>query len=457
MRERKSLEELIKKVPICMAHASNTIKPNEDFILAKEVDLAISFTSEDEIIKTSGTIILKLNPNPRLVILVCTDLKTSFDNHKQASILEVSTQYLKFRCRITSLTTNNLGESNATLTSIDKSTLHKDVTNLKYVTFYVLNFPESFGESVRGRNNPKFTWLSRLMFSDEQWCITLDKAEDYKTIFDELKAKDGYSFSYAGKIERNNSESFSSEQIHQVLHKVHNFLSFARGANTTPFYLMGYDKDDILIWKDWSLRRCDRWTLTQDNWFCDQHSVEQLKELYPKWSRLFEDELWKDELPKILYWYFYAGRNTEGAGTDGSLILAVAALELFSFNYLVRKTKLRSKEKFERKQLSNNIFKTLDKLGIPIQLPKQFEKLHKYCIGKDWQTGPKAIVELRNEIVHPDRESAPPSSIVCYEALQLALWYIELLVLRLSNYEGLYSNRLRRPKWRGEVEKVPYL
>jgi hypothetical protein len=219
---------------------------------------------------------------------------------------------------------------------------------------------------------------------------------------------------------------------------------------------MGYDNnDDVLIWKDWSLRRCDRWTLTQENWFCDQHSVEQLQELYPGWSKLFEDALWKDELPKILYWYFYAGRNTEGAGTDGSLILAVAALELFSFNYLVRKTNSRSKEKFDNKHLSNNIFKTLEELGIPTELPTQLKKLHTYSMEKNWQTGPKAIVELRNEIVHPDRESAPGSH-VCYDALQLALWYIELLVLRLSNYEGLYSNRLRRPKWRGEVERVPF-
>jgi len=442
-------------MPLCLAHAAESFEPNKDFTLAKGVDLYIVFPYEDEIVEIPGDIILKLSPNPRLVIIINTSLKTSFDSYKKNSILTVSTQNLKLRCRITNITTNNLSECKATLSSVDDRTLHKDVTNLKYITFYVLNLQESLGHSVRGRKNSKYTWLSRLKFGNEQWSVTLDKMEDYKAILEDLKGKDGYAFTYAGKLERINGDSFSSDEIHQVVHNVHDFLSFARGANTTPFYLMGYDKDDVLVWKDWSLRKCDRWTLTQDNWFCDQHSFEQLQELYPGWSMLFEDALWKEELPKILYWYFYAGRNTDGAGTDGSLIIAVAALELFSFNYLVRKTILRSKEKFESKQLSNNIFKTLNELGIPTELPTQLEKLHTYSLGRNWQTGPKSIVELRNEIVHPDRESAP-SSHVCYEALQLAMWYIELMVLRLINYEGVYSNRLRSSKWRGEVVKVPF-
>lgn len=457
MAKQKSFEEMKSEVPTCLAHSSDFVKPNNDILLAQDENLTIIFPSkQDEVIEVRGDIVLKLLPKPRLVILVSTDLKMSFDCFKQESILKVSTKDLTFRCRITNITTNNLDECKAILSSVDDKTVHCNASYLKYITFYVLNFPESFGDSVRGRKNPNFFWMSRLTFRDPQWQIVLDKVEDYKAIFKELKAKDGYAFTFTGKIERVDGKFFSSVDAIQVINKVRNFLSFTRGANITPFYLQGFDEKNELIWEDWSLRRCDRWILTQDNWFCDQHSVEQLQELYPGWSILFEDALWKEELPKILYWYFYAGRNTEGAGTDGSLVLAVAALELFSFNYLVRETNSRSKEKFERKHLSNNIFKTLDKLGIPIELPEQFEKLLTYSMERNWQTGPKAIVELRNEIVHPDRESAPDSH-VRYDALQLALWYLELLILRLNNYEGLYSNRLHRPKYKGDVEKVPFV
>lgn len=448
-------EELIEQAPYCFAHASESITPNNDFTLIKGADLSITDSSGNDVINTQGDVLLKFLPDPRLVILISMDLKLGFENEKQGSILTVNTLGLRFRCRVTNVATSTLNDSNVVLSSVDGSTLHNKVSNLSYVTFYVINFPESFGSSVRGRNNPNFSWRSRLTLSDDIWQIQMDKVEDYKSIFKELNAKDGYAFTYAGKIERIDGSLFNSDELLQELDKVCNLFSFARGANAKPFCLHGYDNNDTLLWRDWTLRRCDRWTLTQENWFCDQHSIEQLSKLYLGWSTLFEDELWKIELPKVLYWYCYAGRNAKGAGTDGSLILAIAALELFSFNYLVRKTNLRSKKKFDQKHLSNNVYKTLKKLKVPVELPKELERLHSYSIDKDWQTGPKAIVEIRNEIVHPDRESSPGSH-VCYEALQLALWYIELLILRLSNYDGLYSNRIRQPKWKGDVEKVPF-
>ena len=41
------------------------------------------------------------------------------------------------------------------------------------------------------------------------------------------------------------------------------------------------------------------------------------------------------------------------------------------------------------------------------------------------------------------------------QARELGLWYIELLLLELFEYSGLYSNRLTR-KWTGDVETVPW-
>ena len=46
---------------------------------------------------------------------------------------------------------------------------------------------------------------------------------------------------------------------------------------------------------------------------------------------------------------------------------------------------------------------------------------------------------------------------VSYEAWSLALWYLELLLLLLFEYQGQYSNRLKRDVYRGEeVERVPW-
>lgn len=311
------------------------------------------------------------------------------------------------------------------------------------------------GEGVRRRNNPNLLYKSRLKIQDESWEIIFDKIENYKTVQEKLKSHDGFGITYTGRIEKLNSQQFHSEELTQIINKLYYFLSFARGANTPVFNFHGYNDQDEKVWRDCSIHRSARWSLTQNNWFCDQNAYDQLSDLFPQWSKLFDDKLWSKEIPKILYWYFYSGRNTEGAGTDGSLVLAIAALELLSYNYLVRYTSLRSKDKFESKYLSNNIYKMLEDLRITDALPQNLEKLYGYAIGENWQRSPKAIVEIRNEIVHPDRESSPDSH-VCYEALQLALWYIEMVILKLCNYEGVYSNRLNQSKWRGIVEQVPW-
>ncbi|MEX2437933.1 MAG: hypothetical protein WD449_01625, partial [Candidatus Babeliales bacterium] len=327
-------------------------------------------------------------------------------------------------------------------------TVHDDLSNIKHVTFYVINFPPSFGNVVRGRNNPNFSWRSRLSFGDDTWQVILDKMEGYKNIEKELKEIGGFAYTYAGSIKRINGNSFCSVEVLKLINKVNHFLSFVRGSNAVTFCMYGYDDQGEVIWKDWSLRRTDRWTLTQDNWFSDQHSSEQLQMLFPGWSKLLDDEDLGNEIPKILYWYCYAGKNTEGAaGTDGSLILAIAALELFSYSYFG--------DKYEANNLSNNIYKFLKELGIPFNVPKNLNSLYSYAMQKNWQTGPKAIVELRNEIVHPDRESIPGAH-VCYEALQLALWYVEMLLLRLCDFNGVYANRLVQPKWNGLVERMPW-
>lgn len=452
----KKIKEKENKVPLCLANASNVFELNEDFVLAEKEDLMIRAQSlNEEAIQVQGNVIIRFRPKPRLVVEVDSELNSYFDHFKQNNLLKVRIYDLELDCRVTNLTSTNFSNHEITLSSINDRTQHPEVRGLRKATFYVVNFPWCLGKGIRGRNNPNLLSRSRLKFTDEHWDVTLDKMENHKDLREKLKSSDGFAITYAGKVKKINGALFSSDELQSFVNKLYHFLCFARGSKTAPFYFQGYNEKNEVIWNDWSLRRMGGWMLTQDNWLCDQHAFEQLKELFPGWCKLMDDELGKNEIPKILYWYCYAGRNTDGAGTDGSLILAIAALELFSFNYLVRHTNLRSKEKYTSKSLSNNIYKILEELDIPCELPDQLNELHAYSLQKNWQTGPKVITEIRNEIVHPDRESAPNSH-VCYEALQLALWYIEMSFLRLCNYKGVYSNRLNQPKWAGTVEQVPW-
>jgi hypothetical protein len=41
-----------------------------------------------------------------------------------------------------------------------------------------------------------------------------------------------------------------------------------------------------------------------------------------------------------------------------------------------------------------------------------------------------------------------------YEALQLGLWYIELAMLKILEFKGVYQNRTKAPGWPGANEET---
>ena len=56
-----------------------------------------------------------------------------------------------------------------------------------------------------------------------------------------------------------------------------------------------------------------------------------------------------------------------------------------------------------------------------------------------WEHGPHALVELRNNIVHPEDKYYNMFQRAYYEAWNLAQWYLELTLLKLCGYEGNYA------------------
>ena len=72
-----------------------------------------------------------------------------------------------------------------------------------------------------------------------------------------------------------------------------------------------------------------------------------------------------------------------------------------------------------------------------------------------WTDLPELVVKVRNELTHPNARLPIQVGKVVATVWQIAQWYIELSILALTGYRGVYSNRLRA-RWRGEVERVPW-
>src|SRR5699024_6157346 len=254
--------------------------------------------------KIIGDIVYRLQPKPRLIIKV-NDL-ADFDFNIET--FTVSVDNLEFNCRVINRKIRNDEKVDVILSSINDRTIHEKVEKLSYTSFYLMNFPLVLGKAIRGRKNSNFYWKGRLTFGDKKWSITIDKMENYKEIKNKLNSEDGFGITHSGKIIEKQAKRYSSTELKNIINKLYVFLSFARGARSAPIYLKAYNNNQEVL-KDWSLHRIDRWSTSQNNWLCEQNSLEQFQNLFPGWSALLDHNLWKKEIPKINYWYCYAGRN----------------------------------------------------------------------------------------------------------------------------------------------------
>lgn len=139
-----------------------------------------------------------------------------------------------------------------------------------------------------------------------------------------------------------------------------------------------------------------------------------------------------------LYWYLAA--NHEGSRAEGGLIIGQAALELLAWTLLVieRKMITRSKFKSRPRTAGDNISALLGACHIPTSIPVKLAELHTALSQTKWTDGPSLINGVRNDLVHPEKDGHEQ---LAYEAWQLALHYVELVIFYLCKYDGRYSNR----------------
>jgi hypothetical protein len=116
-----------------------------------------------------------------------------------------------------------------------------------------------------------------------------------------------------------------------------------------------------------------------------------------------------------------------------------------------------SRHGFARLPAADQLRVLLSALRIPTGLPPQATALQAKAKANNWVIGPQATVEVRNGIVHPvmDRRLQYTPQLL-HDVWTLQQWYIELVLLRLFRHTGTYANRLQRPHYRGQVERVPW-
>ncbi|MBX3584281.1 MAG: hypothetical protein KF810_20555 [Rhizobiaceae bacterium] len=311
---------------------------------------------------------------------------------------------------------------------------------------HILNFPEFYclGGSTSDFQHANRR-LGRVVFRNSDWDIELQALPSTHAIVEQLKSKGGNAITHVARIIRADRRVFTCKQLEMIIHDLQRFLSFARGSWTSVFGTVGYDRNGNELYEDWSQRIATPWQVCR-SWF-DIHHGETLCAAFPGFVRLMHDPLLAKAGYAALHWYLRSNRAGEGPGVDGGLILSQAALEGLSMSVLSKAgvTLPRKANAAER------IRAACQHLKIRVEIPAFCKTMRLWHRQGAFSDGPEAITRLRNELVHPKRLLPRKIPSAVPEASKLAQWYIEVMLLKLCGYQGVYSHRLAA-KWVGQVQ-----
>ncbi|WP_404785180.1 hypothetical protein [Altericista sp. CCNU0014] len=381
--------------------------------------------------------------------------------------------------------------------------------DLQYVLFHVANFHDLLGRPcARIKTENGFRCIERNIVEAEGWRITLDQLETTTEHIKQISSQGGFAITHVAKLERVDSHTFRGKDAIEFLDICSHCLSFARGFRIPLMLCIGYDKDDNRVWEFWSSRLGLSWK-SVSSWFPKSEN-RSLAKLFPgffQWYRLWQEKTDPANANIVLNTYLEANSVST---LEVKLMLVQIALELSAWIHLVI-----VKELFEKNQFnfpaSIKIRELLNSLEIPVEIPPfslvrkslsgtaallelgsqnsnfdleqdehhpiplteldireisrgdrtctfmskpQFQDLHRSASDHQWDDGPHALTAVRNDVAHAIKKYPNLDPEAEKQLCRLGLWYLELSMLALMNYDGYYINRCILPNREGEI--VPW-
>lgn len=331
----------------------------------------------------------------------------------------------------------------------------KNTSTINCMVFHLFNFSDIVrpGTSCQCVDEQRRTGDQRILhiyLPDNEWEVELQGLPETYDRIKRLQSERGYGLTHVGRFRKKDGSSFSTEKAEDIFLALNYFLSFARGFWCGPVMPVGFEGKNR-FWEP-GLHRVNSWRYV-DSWFSGGETAKPLVELFPGFMEKWNDASWKETLREVIYWYLNA--NDSWRGLEAGIILVQAACERLAYEYAVRQKKLLDLEGFTRLTAADQLGLLLGLLGIPTKIPDGLEKLNKLAREFNWKTAPRALTEIRNNLVHPIKKNPKKYQGTAYEAWTLGLWYLELAILAICGYQGEYVNRITA-KWVGETELVPW-
>ena len=308
------------------------------------------------------------------------------------------------------------------------------------------------------------------------WEIDIERRLDFTQAMNHMEERRGYAVTHNCRMRRRDDQgkhqTFTFAEAEPALEAVQLFTSFVRGGMVGVTLPVGYlDSDPVLEY--WHVTPVDPGRYPDPHrprpyhgWFLWHDGLRLgaatwLQPLFTQFAAKWWDPnaqlqaFWRNVLRGLVYTYTDAERMDESRG----IVPACTALETLCWAILVETERWltggRSTDggdnEYDKLTAAGQIRLLLRWAGISTEIPSTLPKLSQEAKSRNWD-GPQVVVWVRNRVVHPDR-SAQLDYGISAESLHVAMWYTELVVLKLLGYDGYFRDRLDA----GRIKRVPWV
>ncbi|HNO76704.1 MAG TPA: hypothetical protein PKN33_01490 [Phycisphaerae bacterium] len=308
------------------------------------------------------------------------------------------------------------------------------------VVFHLINWPRFLGAPIRYPDGT--TSACRQEWTIGQWRIVVDPILNLSEKEIDNERRRGYMISHVGFIERVDNQGFKFENVKTILDALVWVLSFCRGAWSMPCLFVGLNEKGDLVAESW------RYGLVHEAGYVMSWRFAFQMETPPLLSGLLtrlNSEIWAEPIRLVMQWYMNSNTN-HAPDITGAIVIQQAGLELLAWTLLVCDRKVLSEDGASGLPASDKLRLLLSSCRIPVEIPEVSVALRKIAKEYNWQDGPAALVGTRNAIVHATptkrKRFIGKDKRFLLEVWALGQWYLDLVLLYVMNYRGIYSNRL---------------
>ena len=289
-----------------------------------------------------------------------------------------------------------------------------------------------------------------VQLSGPPWLVEIRAVDNIGQVQKSLSQKQGFGLTHWGSVRRCDGKSFSQESVQSVIEALRLFCSFARGVHCGLTLLTGTNQAGESIWEPWGVSNVETWKAYR-SWF-DTRNGQILEDIFPGFWAQFQRGQQYGRTRIALEWYLDS--NAQKA-LHSSIVLSQAALERLTFQRVGTRLTAKQMRRKERETEGEWIARALSQAGVDCKIPPSYTALEQLRRANGFDHGPHTIVKIRNDLIHQDMSYGILSADAYRQAKELGLWYVEMLLLKLFDYNGIYANHLIQ-EWRGQVEPVPW-